>query len=131
MNQINGIKSRKKLTFFYFLILVDVFLSVFATKLSFYLRKPSRSQLLDKRPDNIWNFTDFRQNRISYFVLERIIASFIVFCAELYAIMMEYLYYDFHFYGVDRKITFLSNLLDFSDDQLDFSTLKEFQPVKT
>ena len=93
MNQINDIMSCKKFTFFYYLILIDVFLSIFATKLSFYLRKPSRSQLLDKLPDNIWNFSDFSPNRISYFVLECVIASFIAFCGELYAIMMEYFYY--------------------------------------
>ena len=89
----------QKFTFFYYLILIDVFLSIFATKLSFYLRKPSRSQLLDKLPDNIWNFSDFSPNRISYFVLECVIASFIAFCGELYAIMMEYLYYAWFFFS--------------------------------
>ena len=76
-------------------------------------------------------FIGFRINRISHFALERVIASFIVFCAELYAIMMEYLYYDFHLFGVDKKITSFSNLKDFSDDQLDFSTLMKSQPVKS
>ena len=108
MNQINDIMFCKKFTFFYYLILIDVFLSIFATKLSFYLRKPSRSQLLNKLPDNIWNLSDFRLNRISYFVLERVIASFIAFCGELYAIMMEYLYYDFHFLEWTRRSHFLA-----------------------
>ena len=104
--------SLAKIDIFLYFIFVDVFLSIFATKLSFYLKKPSRSQLLDKLPDNVWNLSDFRLNRISPFALERVIASFIAFCAELYAIMMEYLYYDFHLFVVDKKITSLTNLLD-------------------
>ena len=119
--------SLGKIDIFFYFVFVDVFLSIFATKLSFYLRKPSRSQLLNKLPDNIWNLSDFRLNRISYFVLERVIAFILfyfiflfyfllfflllllfAFCGELYAIMMEYLYYDFHFLEWTRRSHFLA-----------------------
>ena len=55
------------------------------------------------------------------------IASFLAFCAEPYAIMMEHVVFDFSIFGVDKKVHSLSDLLRFVDDRLDFSYLKNFQ----
>ena len=42
--------------------------------------------------------------------------------------MMEYLYFDFGMFGVDKKVSSVSKLLHFIDDELGFTTLKNFQP---
>ena len=56
------------------------------------------------------------------------IVSFFSFCEEPYAIMLEYLCFDFAVFGVNKKVTSLGDLLHFIDDQLDVSALKKFQP---
>ena len=56
------------------------------------------------------------------------IATFLAFCVEPHAIMMEYLYFDFGLFGVDKKVSSMNELLHFIDDHLDFTTLKSFQP---
>ena len=54
------------------------------------------------------------------------IASFIAFCAEPFAIMMEHVYFDFTVFGIEKTVTSLSEFLQFVDEKLDFSTLKHF-----
>ena len=56
------------------------------------------------------------------------IVSFFAFCPEPYAIMLEYLCFDFSVFNVDKKVTSLSDLLHFIDEQLEVSALKIFQP---
>ena len=56
------------------------------------------------------------------------VASFLAFCVEPHAIMMEYHYFDFGTFGVDKKVSSVSELLHFIDDELGLTTLKNFQP---
>lgn len=55
------------------------------------------------------------------------IVQFIALSTDPYAIMEEYIFFDFHPFGIDKKVSCLRNLLDFIDEQLDFSTFRRFQ----
>ena len=52
------------------------------------------------------------------------IASFIAFCAEPFAIMIEHVYFDFTVFGIEKTVTDLSEFLRFVDEKLEFSPLK-------
>ena len=56
------------------------------------------------------------------------IVSFFAFCPEPYAIMLEYLCFDFSVFNADKKVTSLDNSLHFIDERLEDSALKKFQP---
>ena len=52
------------------------------------------------------------------------IDSFIAFCAEPFAIMMEHVYFDFTVFGIEKTVTDLSEFLRFVDEKLEFLALK-------
>ncbi|XP_028391896.1 calcium-dependent protein kinase 2-like [Dendronephthya gigantea] len=55
------------------------------------------------------------------------ISSFIAFCTEPYAIMLEYLCFDFTVFEVNKKVTSLGEFLHFIDEQLDVHALRKCQ----
>ena len=53
------------------------------------------------------------------------IVEFIAFCNDPYAIMLEYLCFDFRPFGIDKKCSSLGNLLQFLDEQSDFTSFEK------
>ena len=57
----------------------------------------------------------------------RTIAEFFGLCTDPYAIMMEYVYFDFNPFGIDKKVSSLRDLLVFIDEQQLADTFSNFQ----
>ena len=57
----------------------------------------------------------------------RTIAKFFGLCTDPYAIMMEYVYFDFNPFGIDKKVSSLRDLLVFIDEQQLEDTFSNFQ----
>ena len=53
------------------------------------------------------------------------IVEFIAFCNDPYAIMLEYLCFDFRPFGMDKKCSSLGNLLQLLDEQCDFTSFEK------
>ena len=53
------------------------------------------------------------------------IIQFIAFCNDPYAIMLEYLCFDFRPFGIDKKCSSLGNLWQFLDEQCDFTSFEK------
>ena len=53
------------------------------------------------------------------------IVEFIAFCNDPYAIMLEYLCFDFRPFGMDKKCSSLGSLLQFLDEQCDFTSFEK------
>ncbi len=53
------------------------------------------------------------------------IVQFIAFCNDPYAIMLECLCFDFRPFGIDKKCSSLGNLLQFLDEQCDFTSFEK------
>ena len=55
----------------------------------------------------------------------RNVAEFLRFCQDPYAIMMEYSYFDFSPFGVDKKVSSLEDFVHFIDAEFDFTSFSD------